>query len=94
MLYSVKKNSVSTYPTPILNCNVLCFLHEEDKTDEQKAVYWIPFQVPLTDYIGKTLEEIDTMVLVKGTEIFNEPGMQPIYAAIEMGVNINTPQIL
>ena len=94
MFYSVKKNSVSTFPTPVINCNVLCFLKEEDKADESKAVYWIPFQISLTDCIGKTQEEIDSMIKTKGEELFNAPEMQPIYQAIDIGININTPEIL
>jgi hypothetical protein len=94
MVFNVKKNSVTTYPNPQINCNVQCFLTEEDKTDDQKAVYWIPFQVPLTECIGKTQDEINQMLLDKGAELFNAPDMQPIYQAIEFGININAPETL
>lgn len=94
MEYSVKKNTVSNYPNPQINCNVLCFLTEEDKVDEQNAVYWIPFSINLTDCIGKTQEEIDQMILTNGDRLFNASEMQVIYQAIELGVNVNAPEIL
>lgn len=91
MVYTIKKNSISTYPNPQINCNVLCFLTEADKTDETKAVYWIPFQISLVECQAKkmTAEQIQTYIEQQGKEKFNAPEMQAIYSAIELGASLN-----
>lgn len=94
MFYKIKKNSISNYPTPTINAAVLCFISEEDFTDENKAVYWIPFTKNLEDLIGKTSAEIDDMLKAEGEELFNKPENQTIFSAIELGLTINTPEII
>lgn len=94
MVSNIKKNSVSNYPTPAVNCSVLCFLKEEDKADEQKAVYWISFQIPLQECIGLSPEQIDDKIKAEGERLFNLPEYQTIFQAIELGVNIQAPATL
>lgn len=91
MVYTIKNNGISNYPNPQINCNVLCFLKDEDKTDESKAVYWIPFQVSLVECETKkmTAEQIETYIEQTGKEKFEAPEMQPIYSAIELGASLN-----
>jgi hypothetical protein len=90
MLYKIIKNAISNYPSPMIACNVSCYLTEEAKTNDN-ACYWIPFQVSLTECIDKTQEQIDEMIKVKGEELFNAPEMKVIYQAIEVGAGISTP---
>lgn len=94
MFYNIKKNSVSTYPSPQVNCVVQCFLSEADMTDDNKAVYWIPFQVSLQECIGLTSEQIDAKIKTQGEALFNAPEMVTIFNAIEAGENIQTPKVI
>lgn len=94
MLYNIKKNSVSNFPTPCINCNVVCFLTEVEMQDEQNAVYWLPFQIPLNECIGMTPEGIDDKIMAKGNELFNRPEMQVIFDSIELGRNVIAPEVI
>jgi len=91
MVYEIKKNSISNYPNPTINCNVLCFLNDTDKADESKAVYWIPFQISLVECQAKkmTAEQIQTYIEQQGKEKFEAPEMQQIFSAIELGASLN-----
>lgn len=94
MFYDIKKNSISNYPSPMVNCTVNCFLHETDKLDETKAVYWIPYQINLSDCIGLTPEQIDNKIRTQGEALFSSPDYQTIFQAIELGTNVNAPEVL
>lgn len=91
MVYTIKKKSISNYPNPTINCTDLCFLKQEDTTDEIKAVYWIPFQVDLVDCQrkGMTADQIESYIEQIGKEKFEAPEMQSIFAAIELGATLN-----
>lgn len=91
MFYKIKNNGISNYPNPTINCSVECFLKEEDKADETKVVYWIPFQISLVECQAKkmTAEQIQAYIEQKGQEMFNAPEMQSIFAAIEFGASLN-----
>jgi len=91
MVYKIQNNGISNYPNPTINCNVLCFIEEEDKTDESKAVYWIPFQISLVECQAKkmTADQIQQYIEQQGKERFEAPEMQAIYSAIELGASLN-----
>lgn len=90
MVYKIKNNGISNYPNPTINCSVECFLQDADKTDETKAVYWIPFQISLVECIEKKMsqEQIEAYIEQQGKERFNAPEMQAIYSAIELGASL------
>jgi hypothetical protein len=94
MFYRIKKNAVSNYPVPKVGCSVLLFLKEEDGVDEQKAVYWMPFEVNLSECLAMTPQEIDEMIKVKGDELFNKPENQTLYASIELGATLTAPEVI
>lgn len=91
MVYTIKRNSISNYPNPQINCNVLCFLKQEDAADESKAVYWIPFQISLVECTEKkmTAEQIQTYIEQQGKEKFEASEMQTILQAVEFGASLN-----
>lgn len=91
MVYTIKNNGISNYPNPTINCNVLCFLKQEDTADETKVVYWIPFQISLVECQAKkmTAEQIQDYIEQTGKEKFEAPEMQPIFSAIELGASLN-----
>lgn len=91
MVYKIKNNGISNYPNPTINCSVECFLEDADKTDESKAVYWIPFQISLVECTAKelTADQIQQYIEQQGKQKFNDPGMQQIFAGIELGASLN-----
>lgn len=91
MVYEIKNNGISNYPNPQISCSVECFLKDEDKADETKVVYWIPFYISLVECQAKkmTAEQIQTYIEQQGAQMFNAPDMQPIFAAIEFGASLN-----
>lgn len=91
MFYKTVKKSISNYPNPTINCSVLCFLADADKTDESKVVYWIPFQISLVECMEKKMnpEQIQTYIEQQGKQKFEAPEMQPIFSAIELGASLN-----
>lgn len=88
MIYEIKKNSISNYPTPVINCTVLCYLTEEDKADENKAVYWIPYQVQLQGCLGMSKDEINQRIITTGEELFHSEQYQAMFQAIELGATL------
>lgn len=91
MVFKIKKNGISNYPNPTINCSVLCFLADADRTDESKVVYWIPFQISLVECMEKkmTPEQIAVYIEQQGKQKFEAPEMQPIFSAIELGASLN-----
>jgi hypothetical protein len=93
MLFEIVKNSVSNYPSPMINCTVNCFLNETEKANNNPC-YWIPFNVSLTECIGLSQEAINQIIIERGTALYNAPEMEPIFQAIELGVNVSAPEVV
>jgi hypothetical protein len=68
---------------------VNCYLTEEDEA-VNNACYWIPFKIHLVDFIDRE-DEVDAAIKTEGERLFNDPDMQNIFKAIEIGVKIETP---
>lgn len=91
MLFKTIKREISNYPFPKLPCQVCCYLTQEKK-DAEDACFWIGFDFPLTDLVGKTDEEINAMVKAEADRLIADPENQAIFEAIEFGVSIVAPE--
>lgn len=94
MQYRIKKTSVSYYPNPVLNCNLLLFLDNADITQEGQEVYSFPMPIQLSELSGKTTEEKDQYVIDRGVELFNSEQVQIVCTEIEANLDIITPELL